>query len=99
MVEASPNPGKALPSADRLGKMMPDVSHMVHMPSHIYIRTGNYEKGIIVNDMSIGGYNKYLQLAPDVVNNAFLYLIHNVHMKVACAMRLIIRLHSRASQR
>jgi hypothetical protein len=43
-VEASPNPGRALASADRLGKMMPDVSHMVHMPSHIYIRTGNYEK-------------------------------------------------------
>jgi tetratricopeptide (TPR) repeat protein len=86
MVEASPNPGKALASADRLGKMMPDVSHMVHMPSHIYIRTGNYEKGIVVNDMSINGYKKYLDLAPDVVNNAFLYLIHNVHMKVACAM-------------
>ena len=86
MVEASPNPGKALASADRLGKMMPDVSHMVHMPSHIYIRTGNYDKGIIVNDMSIGGYEKYVKLNPDVVNNAFLYLIHNVHMKVACSM-------------
>lgn len=86
MVEASPHPGKALASADRLGKMMPDVSHMVHMPSHIYIRTGNYDKGIIVNDMSIGGYQKYSALNSEVVNNAFLYLIHNVHMKVACSI-------------
>jgi tetratricopeptide (TPR) repeat protein len=86
MVEASPNPGRALPSADRLGKMMPDVSHMVHMPSHIYIRTGNYEKGMAVNDLSLNGYEKYKTLYPDVVNNAFLYQIHNYHMKAACAM-------------
>ena len=85
-MEASPNPDKALPSADRLGSMMPDVSHMVHMPSHIYIRTGNYKKGIVVNDMSINGYNKYQSLFPAVANNAFLYLIHNYHMKTACAM-------------
>jgi tetratricopeptide (TPR) repeat protein len=86
MVEASPNPGRALPSADRLGKMMPDVSHMVHMPSHIYIRTGNYEKGMSVNDLALNGYEKYKTLYPDVVNNAFLYQIHNHHMKAACAM-------------
>ena len=46
-MEASPDPGKALPSADRLGTMMPDVSHMVHMPSHIYIRTGNSKKELL----------------------------------------------------
>ncbi len=86
MVEASPNPGRALPSADRLGKMMPDVSHMVHMPSHIYIRTGHYDKGMAVNDLSLNGYEKYKALYPDVVNNAFLYQIHNYHMKAACAM-------------
>ncbi len=85
-VEASTNPGKALPSADRLGKLMPSVSHMVHMPSHIYIRTGNYREGVKVNEMSVTGYEKYLQLYPDVVNNSPLYLIHNLHMKAACAM-------------
>lgn len=85
-MEASPNPGKALPSADRLGTMMPDVSHMVHMPSHIYIRTGNYEKGIVVNDRAVNGYNKFKSIYPEVSNNAFLYLIHNYHMKAACSM-------------
>ncbi|MFT3679596.1 MAG: hypothetical protein QM791_04950 [Ferruginibacter sp.] len=86
MVEASPNPGKALASADRLGKLMPQVSHMIHMPSHIYIRTGNYKQGIKVNEMSVGGYDAYLKLYPDVQNNAFLYLFHNLHMLSACAM-------------
>lgn len=84
--EASPNPGRALPSADRLGKLMPEVSHMVHMPSHIYIRTGNYEKGITVNEMSVKGYNNYLNIYPAVANNVPLYLIHNLHMQAACAM-------------
>ncbi len=85
-VEASPNPGRALPSADRLGKMMPGVSHMVHMPSHIYIRTGNYQRGIVVNDMALKGFDKYLAIYPAVANNAFLYQIHNAQMKAACAM-------------
>ena len=88
MSEASPNPGRALASAKRLETMMPDVSHMVHMPSHIYIRTGRYQTGIDVNTQSIDGYNKYLALYPDVVNNIGLYQVHNLHMKAACAMML-----------
>lgn len=85
-VEASGNPHRALPSADRLSKMMPSVSHMVHMPSHIYIRSGMYNEGAKVNELSLKGYNDYLSVYPDVVNNAPLYLIHNLHMQTACAM-------------
>lgn len=85
-VEASGNPQRALPSADRLAKLMPSVSHMVHMPSHIYIRSGLYKEGIKVNEMSLQGYKDYLAAFPDVANNAPLYLIHNLHMQTACAM-------------
>ena len=85
-VEASGNPQRALPSADRLGRLMPGVAHMIHMPSHIYIRSGNYKQGSLVNEMSVKGYNNYLALYPDVQNNAPLYLIHNLHMQSACAM-------------
>ena len=41
-VEASPNPEKALPSAHRLDTMVPEAGHLVHMPAHIYERTGFY---------------------------------------------------------
>jgi len=85
-VEASTNPQRALPSAGRLGGLMPGVSHMVHMPSHIYIRSGNYKEGIKVNEMSVKGYADYLAIYPDVQNNVPLYLIHNLHMQAACAM-------------
>lgn len=84
--EASPDPEKALPSADRLGKMMPGVSHMVHMPSHVYIRSGHYEKGIEVNETAVKAYHKYLELYPEVINKMDIYLIHNLHMQAACAM-------------
>ncbi len=85
-VEASKNPQRALASADRLGNLMPGVSHMIHMPSHIYIRSGNYKEGIKVNEMSVKGYNNYLALYPAVQNNVPLYLIHNLHMQSACAL-------------
>ena len=86
MVEASPKPQRALASADRLSKLMPSVSHMVHMPSHIYIRSGLYKQGIRVNELSLKGYKDYLAAFPDVANNVSLYLIHNLHMRTACAM-------------
>ncbi len=43
-VEASNNPDRALPSAHRLDTMVPNAGHLVHMPAHIYERTGNYEE-------------------------------------------------------
>jgi len=85
-LEASPFADKATASADRLGKLTPGLSHMVHMPSHIYIRTGNYKKGEEVNKAAVESYYTYLKLYPDVVNNSPLYEIHNRHMKAACSM-------------
>lgn len=85
-VEASKNSKRAMASADRLGKLMPGVSHMIHMPSHIYIRNGEYTKGITVNEMSVKGYDNYLAIYPDVQKNVGLYLVHNLHMQTNCAM-------------
>ena len=85
-VEASKNSKRAMASANRLGSLMPGVAHMIHMPSHIYIRNGKYTAGEKVNEMSVKGYTNYLNLFPDVQNNAPLYLIHNLHMQTACAM-------------
>jgi tetratricopeptide (TPR) repeat protein len=41
-IEASPHPERALASADRLKTLAPMSGHLVHMPAHIYQRTGNY---------------------------------------------------------
>ncbi len=86
VMEPSPYFAKALPSADRLGKITPGLSHTVHMPSHIYLRAGHYEKGVQVNKNAINGYELYSKLFTPVTNNDFLYLIHNIHMQTNNAM-------------
>lgn len=48
-VEASPNPDRAVPYADRLGAAMPGVAHLRHMPGHIYLQVGMYKKAADVN--------------------------------------------------
>ena len=48
-VEASPNPGRAIGSANRLKTLAPSAGHLVHMPAHIYQRTGNYAGAAAAN--------------------------------------------------
>lgn len=84
-MEASATPQMALNSAHILDTLMSLVSHITHMPSHIYIRTGDYERGIQDNDAAIRGYNLYLKQYAPVVNGAVLYQIHNMHLKINCA--------------
>ena len=84
-VEASAKPADALASAEFLTFAMPDVSHLTHMPSHIYIRTGIYDKGIHVNDQGLAGYKKYHNYFPATEENIALYALHNIHMKINCA--------------
>lgn len=85
-VEGSSTPSKANASADRLAGLVPGASHMVHMPSHIYIRTGEYTKGIDVNIQALKGYDSYLAIYPKVSGGDFLYLLHNLHLMSACAI-------------
>ncbi|MEZ0153615.1 MAG: hypothetical protein AB9Q22_01755 [Candidatus Reddybacter sp.] len=44
LMEASTQPELALPSAQKLEAIAPIAGHMVHMPGHIYLRVGEYEK-------------------------------------------------------
>ena len=84
-VEASAHPQDALKSAKFLATAMPDVSHITHMPSHIYIRSGYYNEGINVNEAADKGFNKYLGYFPTTQQNIALYSLHNLHMKLNCA--------------
>lgn len=85
-VEASLHPDKALHSADVLGKLTPGLSHMVHMPSHIYLRTGDYDRGIANNVDAVAAFREYVKLYPPSSGNVFIYYLHNLHMLVNCAM-------------
>lgn len=83
--EASKEPGRALVYADKLGDKMPAAGHLVHMPSHVYIRTGDYHKGVLVNEKASLADSTYI--AQCKVQGAYplLYYPHNIHFLAACA--------------
>ena len=47
--EASPFPGRAKFAADRLENLQPGLAHMQHMPCHIYVHTGDWDKAVTAN--------------------------------------------------
>ena len=43
-------PQRAVAVAERLASLMPGAGHLVHMPSHIYIRVGRYADAVAINE-------------------------------------------------
>ena len=84
-VEASLNPDRALPSAERLGKVAPGAGHLVHMPSHIYIRTGDYSKAARANVDAIAVDRAYMTKAGAEGLYPMIYYHHNVHFLAAAS--------------
>ncbi|MEQ8954267.1 MAG: hypothetical protein RL120_09055 [Gammaproteobacteria bacterium] len=52
LMEMSDQPELAMPAAQKLEGTVPISGHMVHMPGHIYLRVGEYEKAIDINERS-----------------------------------------------
>lgn len=77
-VEASSDPDRALVSADRLTDAMPGAGHLVHMPSHIYVRTGRYRQAAESNQDAIAADRAYFAIAPEPRIYA-MYYGHNLH--------------------
>ena len=60
-VEASSQPERAVPSAERLARLVPGVGHLVHMPAHIYWRVGRYHDAATANEHAIHSDESYIQ--------------------------------------
>lgn len=78
-VEASPTPERAETAADRLRDLVPGSGHLVHMPSHIYLRIGRYHDGSIANEQAIAADESYF--AQSQVESLYrgMYYPHNIH--------------------
>jgi tetratricopeptide (TPR) repeat protein len=83
-VEASPQPERAIPSATRLETLVPAAGHLVHMPAHIYMRTGDYsaaarstEHGAVIDSV-------YLRESGTTGSMYdMMYYCHNLHFLAA----------------
>lgn len=78
-VEASLHPERALPSAARIGRLAPAAGHLVHMPSHIYIRTGDYEAAAQSNVEAIVADRAYIAKTAAQGVYPLMYYNHNIH--------------------
>ncbi len=53
-------PEKAEAAADRLGSLVPVAGHLVHMPSHIYLRLGRYADAVDANVKAAAADEDYI---------------------------------------
>lgn len=86
-LEASPFPEKALPSAQRLPFLVPASGHLVHMPAHIYIRTGRYRDAILANQQAVKSDHGYLSHNHTESIYTLAYVPHNYHFLWAAAIK------------
>src|SRR5262249_7999425 len=84
-VEASLDPARALPSARRLGDLMPAAGHLVHMPSHIFFRVGMYLDAAESNRRAIAADEKYIEKYKPQGIYPMMYFPHNIHFLWAAA--------------
>src|ERR1700733_6248761 len=84
-VEASNNPERALAAANKLAALAPAAGHIVHMPAHIYIRTGDYEAAVKTNEQAAAVDRAYLASSGAQGIYSMMYYSHNLHFIAMCA--------------
>jgi tetratricopeptide (TPR) repeat protein len=83
-VEASNNPERALAGANKLAALAPGAGHIVHMPAHIYIRTGDYEAAVTTNEKAAEVDRAYLKASGEQGIYPMMYYSHNLHFVAMC---------------
>jgi tetratricopeptide (TPR) repeat protein len=86
-VEASSSPERALAGANRLAQLAPAAGHIVHMPAHVYIRTGDYEAALKTNQKAALADQAYIKAGAPEGIYSMMYYSHNLHfIAMAAAM-------------
>ncbi|MEM7741594.1 MAG: hypothetical protein AAF225_12435, partial [Pseudomonadota bacterium] len=86
ITEASSDPYRAEPFADKLAALTPDLGHLVHMPSHTYYRLGRWKKSLDHNIIAVAVDEAYLKTADNphpMYSHG--YYPHNVHFAMTSA--------------
>jgi tetratricopeptide (TPR) repeat protein len=83
--EASAHPEAANPSAQLLTTVVPGSGHLLHMPSHTYIRTGAYHQGTLANLRALEADSSYTVACHAQGMYPLGYYPHNYHFLTATA--------------
>ena len=84
-MEMSQQPEMALISANLLIDLVPGSGHLVHMPSHTYIRIGRYHDGVVANEKAVMVDSLYVEACHAQGVYPLAYYPHNYHFIAACA--------------
>ncbi len=79
-------PEKAVPAADGLGDLVPVAGHLVHMPSHIYLRVGRYADAVDANAKAALADEDYIAQCNAQGLYPAAYYPHNIHFLWYSAM-------------
>jgi tetratricopeptide (TPR) repeat protein len=72
-------PERAEAAADRLRTLVPGAGHLVHMPSHIYVRVGRYRDAVQANVRATGADEDYITECRIQGFYPVSYYPHNIH--------------------
>lgn len=78
-VEAAPYLERAIPSARRLMTLVPGVGHLVHMPGHIFLQTGDYELAAKTNVNAAAADEAFVRRTGATGMYPLMYWTHNIH--------------------
>jgi tetratricopeptide (TPR) repeat protein len=84
-LEMSNEPERAMRSADTLATMCPDAGHLNHMPGHVYMLCGDYQKAKAASEKAIAADDIYL----DYAGSLTFYTIacaHDLHLMMYACM-------------
>jgi tetratricopeptide (TPR) repeat protein len=82
ILETSNEPERAMASAVALVTMCPDAGHLNHMPGHVYVLCGDYQKARIASARAIAANDRYLAYAGTLTPYT-----------TACAHDLLLMMH------
>ena len=83
--EASAHPERALAGANKLASLAPGAGHIVHMPAHVYIRTGDYEAAVKTNEQAAAVDRAYIKATGVQGIYPVMYYSHNLHFIAMCS--------------
>jgi len=85
LTEMSPTPERAMRSAERLGNLCPDAGHVHHMPGHVYVLCGEYQRAVEISRDAIVADRKYLAHAGPF-NYYTTSRCHDLHLMMYASM-------------
>ncbi|MBY0423623.1 MAG: hypothetical protein K2Q06_15065 [Parvularculaceae bacterium] len=85
LTEASFDPHRAIPYAERLAALTPGLGHLIHMPAHTYYRIGRYKQSLELNRQAAAADEAWIRAGEAGPTYQYGYYVHNLHFILTSA--------------